>query len=388
MTNWPWSILMHALFLQLAAYVVRPTAAYKALELGVDPALLGLIAASFAVVPLVVAVWMGRAADSGREVPLMVFGALLMVAAGVGLLFFSATLWMLLLWNVVLGLGHLMSVLAEQSLVAQASEKRLDSAFGVYTFAGSIGQAIGPSLIGIFGGGATIPDTSQLFGAYLAAAVGMLAVTFWVALAARRSGAASAPSAPTSIRQALQTSAAVRRSLFGAMAVSMMVLAAVDLIAVYLPALGVERGIPAGIIGLLLTVRATATMFSRLGLGHLVARFGRQELIAGSTALAGLGVAALAAPMEPWAMAIVLVVAGAALGIGQPLTMTTISLAAPEGTRATWLALRLSANRLGQSALPAAVGLVAVGTGVAGVFGTIAGGLGLTALLSWRALRR
>ncbi len=45
---------------------------------------------------------------------------------------------------------------------------------------------------------------------------------------------------------------------------SCVVLAAVDITLVYLPALGAERGIAAGTVGLLLTLRATASMTSRL----------------------------------------------------------------------------------------------------------------------------
>jgi MFS family permease len=119
-----------------------------------------------------------------------------------------------------------------------------------------------------------------------------------------------------------------------------------------------------------------------------VARFGRAELIALSTAVSALAVGALAAPLNLVVLAAVLVVAGVALGIGQPLTMTVISLEAPPGTQGTWLALRLSANRLGQSAIPAGVGLVAAGAGVAGVFGVTAAGLAMVAAGSWLSLRK
>ena len=43
-----------------------------------------------------------------------------------------------------------------------------------------------------------------------------------------------------------------------ALTVSCVVLAAVDISLVYLPVLGTERGIAAGVIGLLLAVRAVA----------------------------------------------------------------------------------------------------------------------------------
>lgn len=388
MKNWPWILLFHAVFLQLAAYIVRPAAAYRALELGVEPAYLGLIAASFAIVPLFVAVLVGRATDAGREPAVLGIGAVLMVGAGVGLILWSSSLAMLLLWNVILGLGHLMSVIGQQSRIARGNAKKLDSAFGLYTFAGSAGQAIGPSLIVVFGGGQVVPNTTALFAAYTVSCTLMMVLTVFLVRQKPGTGPAATPP-PKKLKSALlDTTPEARKQLFGAMAVSMMVLAAVDLIAVYLPALGVERGIPAAAIGILLSIRAVATMASRLYLGGLVARIGRSELIAASTALSALALGALAVPMPVWALGAVLVVAGFALGIGQPLTMTVISLAAPPGTRGTWLSLRLSANRFGQSGIPAAVGFVAAAAGVGGVFGATAGMLAIVSGASWFALRR
>jgi MFS family permease len=383
-------LLLHALLLQLAAYVVRPTAAYHALELGIDAAFLGMIAASFAVLPLVVSVWIGRLADSGRETLILILGAVLMVVAGVGLLLWSDSLMLLLAWNVVLGLGHLMGALGEQSRVAQGGVGRLDAAFGVYTFAASIGQALGPFLIVVFGGGGLIPDTDMLFGAYLAAASLMLLVTLALTASQKKepAGTTEPRPRPVPLREALRASGPARKELFGAMGVSLMVLGAVDLIAVYLPALGVERGLSSDTIGLMLTIRAAASMASRFGLGSMVERFGRQQLIIASTAVAAVTLIGLMFPLNVWLMGTVLIVAGFALGIGQPLTMTIISLAAPPGTRSTWLALRLSANRIGQSVLPTGVGLLAAASGTPGVFGMTAVGLAATAFLSWRARGR
>ena len=56
------------------------------------------------------------------------------------------------------------------------------------------------------------------------------------------------------------------------------------------------------------------------------------------------------------------VVVGAGLGFGQPLSMTLVVQLVPENARATALAVRLTGNRLGQGAAPAAAGAIA-GTG-------------------------
>jgi sugar phosphate permease len=67
-------------------------------------------------------------------------------------------------------------------------------------------------------------------------------------------------------------------------------------------------------------------------------------------------------------LAVVLVVAGFFLGIGQPLTMSLIVQAVPDDARGTALAIRLFGNRIGQVATPPVAGLVAGAAGIATAF--------------------
>lgn len=359
-------VLLHAFLLQLAAYMIRPTAAYRALELGADPAVLGLVAASFAVVPLLIAVIAGRWIDAGNGRAALPLGAVAMVCGGAGLLWAAPTLWALLAWNVLIGLGHLLGILGEQNAVAQAGAGRIDSAFGFYTFVVSGGQAVAPLLISLVGGAAVIPPTHTLFLVFLIACVALAVVSF---LIWRRTGDRTVqPQRLPSMRSALRLDRARRRTMVGGILASMFVLGAIDLVQIYLPALGVERQIPAWVIGMLLAVRATATMLSRLGMGRLAARFGRGPLITATTFIGSVAVALIAIPMDPWLLGVLLVVAGFSLGLGQPLSMAVISVAAPPGTLATWLAVRLSANRFGQSGIPALLSLFALGAGTGPVF--------------------
>ncbi|MSY48925.1 MAG: MFS transporter, partial [Actinobacteria bacterium] len=157
--DWPYTLLAHALFLQLATFVVRPAASYRAIELGVNPGLIGLIAASFAFLPLFAAVVIGRASDSGHNSAILIIGSTILIVAGFGFILFAHSVISLIILNLLLGLGHLMSVIGQQSKVAQGDNSTLDSAFGLYTFAGSVGQTLGPVLIVIFGGDRIIPDT-------------------------------------------------------------------------------------------------------------------------------------------------------------------------------------------------------------------------------------
>ena len=372
-------LLAHAFLLQTAAYVVRPTSAYRAMELGLSPGLVGLIAASFALVPLVVAVPMGRWTDGGREFPTLLIGGAAMVLGGVGLLAFSGSLWALLLWNAVIGFGHLLCVIGQQSVVARAGRRGLDTAFGTYTFVGSLGQASAPLLLAAVGGQAIIPNTFALLAGYTALTVVLVAVTFRLRPLA---SAAPKPAPGSGVIGSLHLEPGRGRTMLGAILLSTLVLAAIDLIQVYMPAVGVERGIESWVIGLLLTMRAGATMVSRIGLAKLTMLFGRRRLVVISSLIAGGAVAVLALPVHPGILGAAMVVAGFCLGVGQPLSMTLVTLAAPKGATSTWLAVRLVGNRFGQSVVPGLLTLVTAATGTAGIFVVTGVGLLGTAVLA------
>jgi MFS family permease len=150
--------------------------------------------------------------------------------------------------------------------------------------------------------------------------------------------------------------------------ISLAVLSATDILTAYLPVVGEHRGIAPSVIGLLLSLRAAATIACRLVLTPLLRLLGRTLLLTVTCLLAALLCAGIALPVPVWALGLLLVLLGFCLGVGQPLSMTTVVQAAPEDARSTALALRLTGNRLGQVAAPASAGLIAGVAGVAAPF--------------------
>ncbi|MCE7000717.1 MFS transporter [Saccharothrix sp. S26] len=373
------ALLVHTVLVQLVTFVLRPTSTYRALELGVPTGWLGVLSAGFAVAPLVLAIPSGQAVDRLGERRVMAAGAVLMCAAAVTFAFVGGGVAGLVVGSVLLGTGHLCSVVAQQAMVANTTETaRYDAAFGHYTFAASLGQAVGPGLILLAGGDRTIPRTDTVFLVAVAITVVLIGVTLAVrAPAARR--AATVDGGPEGVRDLLR-----RPGLVRTLAVSCVVIAAVDITLVYLPALGAERGIPSGVVGVLLAVRAAASMTSRLFLGRLAAWLGRHRLLLGSVALAAAGLAAAAVPMPVWLLGAVVLVVGLGLGVGQPLTMSWLAEATPPGLRGRAMSLRLTGNRLGQVVVPSAAGLLAAGTGAAGVLVLTAAGLAAAGVTAGR----
>jgi MFS family permease len=362
-------LLVHSALTQVITFVVRPTSAYRALELDVPAAWLGVLGASFAVVPLLLAVPSGQATDRFGERRVMLVGSVLIALAGAVFLVESAGAVGLVVGSVVLGTGHLFSVVGQQAAVANtAGPGRFDTAFGHYTFAASLGQAIGPALITVIGGSGAIPSTAPIFLAATVLSGLLVACTLLLRIPVRERPTGRA--AAGSMRSLLRLPGLVR-----ALVVSCVVLAAVDITLVYLPALGAERGLAAGFVGLLLTLRAVASMTSRLFLGRLVKLTGRRRLMIGCVALSAVAMVGVAAPLPPAGTAVMVVLLGLGLGVGQPLTMSWLAEVAPAGLRGRALALRLTGNRLGQVLIPSAVGLVAAGLGATGVLWATAGAL-------------
>jgi MFS family permease len=372
----PWRLLIaHTVLVQTVTFLLRPATSYRALELGVTPAWLGVVSASFAVVPLLLALVVGRWTDRRGEGPILVTGAVLVLLSAAGFALLGGSVPALVAWSAVLGMGHLLSMVGGQSLAARlAPPEEHDTAFGHYTFAASFGQAIGPGLVALLGGGGTDPDTTRLFAGAVVVGVVFLGIAF--TLRRWRAGAHHAAAAG-GLRAALRVPGLSRAIL-----ASLTVLAATDLLVVYLPALGQERGIAAAAIGILLGLRAAASMTTRFFLGALVRRLGRERLLIGGIAVSALGMALLPVPMPLAALGVVVVIVGLALGVGQPLTLAWVTQAAPAPIRATAIGLRLTGNRLGQVLIPSGVGLVASAAGVAGVLWATAGALALVAAVS------
>jgi len=369
MRRQPALLFAHTIGVQAITFVLRPAATYQALDLSVPAAWLGVLGASFAVVPLLLAVPSGHAVDRFGERRVLIAGpALLAGAAGLFVVFADSVVG-LVAASMVLGTGHLCAVVGQQALVANTTpQDRYDAAFGYYTFAASLGQALGPGLIVIFGGGRTVPDTRAIFLGALAISVPLLAAAAFL----RPSGATGAARTDEAggVAGLLRHAGLVR-----ALTVSCIVLAAVDITLVYLPALGAERGIAAGTVGVLLALRAAASMTSRLFLGRLAAAAGRRRLLIGSVVVSAAGLALLLLPVPVWLMAVLVVAAGLGLGAGQPLTMSYLAESAPPGLRGRAMSLRLTGNRLGQVVIPSAAGLLAAGAGAAGVLALTAAGL-------------
>lgn len=377
-------LLAHALLVQVVSYAMRPAISYAILEQGHSSVWLGVATAAFAVPPLVLAIPSGRLTDRmGERLPLLM-GALAYVAATVVALLWGETLAGLLGATALLGLGVLWSVVGEQAWVMRdAPGARLDAVFGVYTFATSSGQMLGPFLLAMPSADPHSPPFSVIALCCLVASLLLLLASALIRSTAR---AAAQPGQPAAIEAEGMLPAAGRLlripGVVPALVVSSLVLSSLDIVLAYLPLLAQERALAPWVLTALLVARGLATMASRLSLGRLTRAFGRRRVLVAGGALSAIGLAAMAAPVDPLLLVIAMVGYGLAAGTVQPLTMSWMTIVTPRRDRGVGASLRLVGNRAGQTGIPLAVAGLSVLGGAAAVFAATGASLLVSAWLS------
>src|SRR3954469_4260213 len=164
-------LLISTMLVQLVTAMVRVTTSYRAVELDLSIVWLGLIAATFAICPILIAVRVGREIDRGYDAQTTWLGAAIFAVACASFATASSTV-ALLISSAVMGTGHIMLMASQQMLCVRAAGPRsLESVFGNYMVAGAVGQGVGPYVVGWVGGAASVPPTQPLFviGAIIAA---------------------------------------------------------------------------------------------------------------------------------------------------------------------------------------------------------------------------
>jgi MFS family permease len=366
-------LLTTAFLEQTVTSLVRVTISYRAVELGLSVVWLGVITAAFAVLPLLFAVKAGRFIDRGNDTRTAWMGGGLMTVACAGLVLWQS-LAGLLVFTAVLGIGHLLLVISSQVLCTRdPAPGALERMIGNYMVANAVGQGVGPFIVGWAGGDASIPPTHLLFMIGLGVAFLTFAVSFLLRAGAPRLARAKEHK-PLPVRE-IANIPGIRIIFF----LSIVTVAAQDLIVVYLPVLGAERSMAVDTVGALLAVRAVASMLSRFLFARLNELMGRWPLLITSTLAGAVCYIGIALPLPLAALHVAIAGAGFALGISVTGSIATLLALASDETRGTANSLRMMGNRCGQFVIPFLAGLIAAATGAAGIFLAIGLSLGASA---------
>jgi predicted MFS family arabinose efflux permease len=359
--------------------LTRVTISYRAVELHLSIVWLGLIAAVFAIFPILIAVRVGRFIDRGNDALMTWVGSAIFLVAISGFAVWSSPAG-LLVFSTVMGIGHIMLMASQQMICVRAAGPRsLESAFGNFMVANSIGQGLGPYVVGWLGGSSSLPPTQLLF----TVGAGLAGLTLVVALTMRPPAnrpAAAAEQDIVPISQLLRVPGLLAVIMAGVVLVS-----ASDSVVVYIPLLGAERHIDVHDIGLLLTVRAVASMVARIFYVRLVMAIGRWPLMIGSTIACAAAYAAIAAPLPLGAMHAAVAVMGFSFGLASTLSITIVVDMTTAGAQGTANSIRIMANRAGQFVMPFGAGLLAAVAGLGGLFLMLAAAIAAVAgAMAWK----
>lgn len=115
----PWArpLLLCSTLTQATIYVLRPMITYRALELDANAVQVGLIAAVYALFPVLLALQFGRLVGKLGEGKFIIAGTLLMVVTSL-LLVLSNSLFLLAIATALSGIAHLACMIGGQTMVA------------------------------------------------------------------------------------------------------------------------------------------------------------------------------------------------------------------------------------------------------------------------------
>ena len=364
----PWAkpLLLSSTLTQATIYVLRPMITYRAIELDANAAQVGLIAALYALFPVILALQFGSWVGKLGEAKFIIYGTVAMMATSFALVF-ANSLVTLGIATAAAGLAHLACMVGGQSMVAlRAPRESYDKYFGFYTFSASVGHLIGPVIASIVAGSdGTLPkSTSNAF--LLATVLTIIALVPVIRWRNERPTVVGKENSEGTFKAAINL--AKRPGIMASIYISLAISSVADVLVVFLPLFGTENNFSPYAIGAILAIRAGTTMLSRLFLGRLSDRFSTFQLLWWSTIISLVCCVAMAFAHTPVTLGAIVFIAGFSLGVGQPLTMSLVSQKTESSERALAVSARLMGNRFGQFLVPAAAGTIAAASGAGAVF--------------------
>jgi MFS family permease len=373
-------VLLFALLVQADAALIRVATSYRVLELGLPVVWLGVISCAFALLPLVAAIQVGRFIDRGNDALAAWIGAAMCGVSSIAIGVAPSSPYLLTELTAIYGLGYMFLMISLQVLCLRSAVHEIrEQSFGNFMAANALGQGLGPLLVAWLGGDATVPDTAPIFQCGMVLGVIMIFSAF-VLRPAPAARLAARDSGQTPIRELARIP-----GLLALILASVMTVTAQDLVVIYLPLLGTERGIAAANIGAILTVRSVASLVSRLLYARLVRETGHWQLMMTTMLASAASFVLLALPLPLWMMFLSSAIMGFGLGIATTLSITMVVDIAPLESRATAMTLRISGNRLGQILLPLIASLVAAAAGAWGILAMVALTLGASSAAVFQA---
>ena len=331
-----------------------------ALELGATQFTIGLLMALYAIVPLLLAVHVGRLADRvGPRVPMLIGTA----GITVGLLLPPLFPGMVSLYVSALVMGstfHFFFITVQGIAGGIGGSRNRASNFALVGMGFSAAGFIGPFLAGV-----AIDHFGHLAAFWVLAAFPVVPILLlWFKPAFLPQARKRVASEGRRSALDLWRVPALRNTFIASGIIS----SAWDLFQFYFPVYGHSIGLSGSAIGAVLGIFALATFTIRIVLPQLAKRYSEAQVLTG-----GVFVAAFAYVLFPffenaYVLAAVSFLLGLGVGCGQPMSMSLIYALAPPGRQAEAAGLRVTANNVTHLLIPILFGSLGTAFGYAPVF--------------------
>jgi len=335
----------------------RPILSLFANAQGASPFVIGLLVSCYALLPMLLAVTIGKWLDQygARHMVIMGSSGLLVcllipiIYPSVVSLFFS---------QLGFGFSQLFITLSLQKTVGNWPGVR-DKLIAAFTLTGSFGELAGPLLFGF---------TYEHYGFRVS-----LGISFFVILMALIAGLIIKPSywksGDSSIKGNTQVTGPAwkmlkQKNLLKVLIISGLVLYSKDLYMAFFPIYAHSKGLSPGTIGIILSIMGGMAMVVRLYQFHLVSKFGRGLVLTTTLIISGFCYVLVTGTGNFVFLTVLTGLLGAGLGLGHPLSLVYAMNLTPPERHGEVLGLRVTFNRTTQFFAPFLLGGIG---GIAGV---------------------
>ena len=111
--RWLWLLVGSAILTQTTLNLVRPTVSYQLLGMGADAGVVGAVTSAYALLPLVLVLWLGRLTERTPRLSVLIAVGAVIFSASCLLLSIATTVVVVALASVVLGVAHIVFTIAE-----------------------------------------------------------------------------------------------------------------------------------------------------------------------------------------------------------------------------------------------------------------------------------
>lgn len=364
------SIAMHSCYIGSKVVV-----SLLALELGASQFVIGVLAALYALLPLLLGVYSGRLADTiGMRVPMLIGAVLGAIAMLCGYVWQQLTA--LLATAALMGAAFVFYNVSIQNLTGAFGkpEERARN-FSLLTIGYSLSSLAGPLIAGFS------IDYAGHARAFLIFAV----LTFFPILVLTvHPGVTRVPAQRPEKHERRALDLLRDPPLRRLVIMSGLMVAAYELYGFYMPVFGYSVGLSASTIGVILGTYAAATFLSRFFLPLLLRRMRPGQVLFSFMLLAACGFLLMPFLRNVHLLMLASFAIGIGMGVGQPISMTMSFNRSPAGRTGEVTGLRLTFNNISRIVIPLVSGALGAAFGAAPVFWLNAVNL---AAVSWLARR-